>query len=216
MGEPTPHSSVLLLLAAFSRYDEALDWAKQHAAEYWGPIALESPRFDFVETGYYDATMGPGLKKVFFAFQRPFDPERLVEIKLLSNRWEEEYAATVRLADSGPGATKRDSPIFADLQPTLTPGPSPESGEERNTWTVPRPLNLDPGYLTPGKLVLASTKDFAHRIYLSQGIYAEVTLQYKHRTWKHHEYTFPDYRRADYQRFLSECREIMKRMRDEG
>ena len=31
----------------------------------------------------------------------------------------------------------------------------------------PRPLNLDPGYLTPAKLVLASTKDHAHRIYLS-------------------------------------------------
>ena len=62
MGEPTPHSPVLLLLAAFSRFDAALDWAKQHAAEHWGPIALESPRFDFVETGYYNATMGPGLK----------------------------------------------------------------------------------------------------------------------------------------------------------
>ena len=53
----------------------------------------------------------------------------------------------------------------------------------------------------PGKLVLASTKDFAHRIYLSRGIYAEVTLQYRHRRWEHHEYTFPDYRREDYQRF---------------
>ncbi|HID76712.1 MAG TPA: DUF4416 family protein [Planctomycetaceae bacterium] len=70
----------------------------------------------------------------------------------------------------------------------------------------PRPLNLDPGYLTPGKLVLASTKDFFHRIYLSRGIYAEVTLFYRHGRWQHHDWTFPDYRRADYQRFFSECR----------
>ena len=50
----------------------------------------------------------------------------------------------------------------------------------------PRPLNLDPGYLTLGKLVLASTKDFAHRIYLGRGIYAEVTLYYRHRRWQDH------------------------------
>ena len=46
----------------------------RRAVEAWGPIERESPRFEFVETSYYDATMGPGLKKVFFAFQRPFDP----------------------------------------------------------------------------------------------------------------------------------------------
>jgi hypothetical protein len=195
MGEPTPHSPVLLLLAAFSRYDDALDWARQRAVEAWGAIERESPRFEFVETSYYDATMGTGLKKVFFAFQRPIDPERLVEIKLMTNRWEEEYA---ELAGN---PAKGDSPIFAATK-IGTVSRKPE----------PRPLNLDPGYLTLGKLVLASTKDFAHRIYLSRGIYAEVTLQYRHRRWEHHQYTFPDYRREDYQRFFSECREGMKKM----
>ena len=43
------------------------------------------------------------------------------------------------------------------------------------------------------KLVLASTKDHAHRIYLSRGIFAEVTLHYQHRGWRHHEWTFPNY-----------------------
>ena len=45
----------------------------------------------------------------------------------------------------------------------------------------PRPLNLDPGYITLAKLVLASTKDHAHRIYLGQGIFAEVTLLFQRR-----------------------------------
>ena len=71
----------------------------------------------------------------------------------------------------------------------------------------PRPLNLDPGYLTLGKLVLASTKDHAHRIYLAQGIYAEVTLCYRHGRWQPHPWTFADYRREDYQQFFSQCRE---------
>jgi hypothetical protein len=71
----------------------------------------------------------------------------------------------------------------------------------------PRPLNLDPGYITPAKLVLASTKDHAHRIYLADGIYAEITLSYKHRNWQPMEWTYPDYRRADYQQFFTQCRD---------
>jgi hypothetical protein len=70
-----------------------------------------------------------------------------------------------------------------------------------------RPLNLDPGYLTPAKLVLASTKDHAHRIYLRDGIFAEVTLVYRQRNWLPLEWTYPDYRRDDYQRFFSQCRQ---------
>jgi hypothetical protein len=70
-----------------------------------------------------------------------------------------------------------------------------------------RPLNLDPGYLTPAKLVLASTKDHAHRIYLRDGIFAEVTLVFRKRMWQPLEWTYPDYRRDDYQSFFTQCRE---------
>jgi hypothetical protein len=81
----------------------------------------------------------------------------------------------------------------------------------------PRPLNLDPGYLTLAKLVLASTKDHAHRIYLGEGIYAEVTLHYKHGAWQTAEWTFPDYRRAEYHRFFLRCREAyQQRLRQES
>jgi hypothetical protein len=174
MGQPTIHSDALLLLAAFSRHDQALQWAKQRAEAQWGPIDLESPAFEFDQTEYYTQTMGPGLKKIFFTFVRPFDPAELVDIKLLTNKWEDEYAAL---------------------------GLHPE----------PRPLNLDPGYITLGKLILASTKDFAHRIYLNRGIYAEVTLFYKHHHWQHHDCTFADYRREDYQKYFSQCRERLHR-----
>ncbi len=73
-----------------------------------------------------------------------------------------------------------------------------------------RPLNLDPGYLTSAKLVLASTKDHAHRIYIGQGMFAEITLFYKHKAWQSHEYTFPDYRRTDYHDFFTVCRNFLK------
>lgn len=179
MGEPTPPSPALLLLAAFSRYEEALAWARDRASRAWGPTALESPRFDFNQTDYYQPTMGPGLRKIFFAFGGTFDPERTAEIKLQTNRWEHEYARQAN---------------------------HPE----------PRPLNLDPGYLTLGKLVLASTKDHVHRIYLARGVYAEVTLYYKHGRWQPHELTFADYRRAQYHEFFSQCRDLLQRGQPEA
>ena len=74
---------------------------------------------------------------------------------------------------------------------------------------VPRPLNLDPGYLTLAKVVLASTKDFAHRVYLREGIYGEVTLQFeKGGTLASFPWTFPDFKSSpDYHAFLFQVRQ---------
>jgi len=79
---------------------------------------------------------------------------------------------------------------------------------------VERPLNIDPGYIDLGKLILASTKDHAHRIYLSEGIFAETTLMYTQKQWKPLPWTYPDYQSADYQQFLTQCREYLKTKRD--
>lgn len=174
MGQPTPHPPVLLLLAAVSRYEAALNWAAEQAARAWGPIADRSEAFAFTETDYYQATMGGELRKQFLAFERPVAPERLVDVKLQTNAWEEEYARTAGHAE-------------------------------------PRPLNLDPGYLTAAKLVLASTKDHSHRIYLERGIYAEVTLYYRGGRWQPREWTYPDYRRDDFQAFFSRVRDGWQR-----
>ena len=72
--------------------------------------------------------------------------------------------------------------------------------------TSPRRVNLDPGYLDATKLVLASTKNQAHRLYLSQGIYAEVTLLYHHGTFHPFIYTYTDYRWPQTQAFLRQAR----------
>jgi len=176
LGTITPHQPVLLILAAFSRYPQALEWAQAKAEATWGPVLLASEPFAFEETGYYERTMGPQLRKQFYAFADRVEPARLPQIKRQTNAWEEEYAAT--------------------------------SGHEE-----PRPLNLDPGYLTLAKLVLASTKDHAHRIYLSDGIYAEVTLSFRDGAWQAWPWTFPDYRRSDYHAFFDACRQQVKRSR---
>jgi len=71
---------------------------------------------------------------------------------------------------------------------------------------LPRPVNLDPGFMEPSKLVLASTKNFSHRIYIGNKMFAEVTLTYEKGTWRHFEYTFPDYRQQCYFDFFGKVR----------
>lgn len=70
----------------------------------------------------------------------------------------------------------------------------------------PRPVNLDPGVIEPSKLILASTKNFAHRIYIGRKMYAEVTLVFDKGHWRPLPYTFPDYHRPEYQEFFSRVR----------
>jgi len=73
---------------------------------------------------------------------------------------------------------------------------------------VPRPVNIDPGYLAPSRLILASMKDFSHRICLDGGVYAEVTLLYN-RGWQVLPWTFPDYGSGRYFEFLDSARELL-------
>jgi hypothetical protein len=65
--------------------------------------------------------------------------------------------------------------------------------EEELSCNDKRGVNLDPGYLTLAKVVLASTKNYSHRIYLGEGIYGEVTLVYQDNTFKPHLFTYRDY-----------------------
>ena len=71
---------------------------------------------------------------------------------------------------------------------------------------VRRPVNLDPGYLEQGKIVLASTKNYYHRICLADGIFAEVTLCFKDKQWHSFPWTFPDYRSSRYDDFFHALR----------
>lgn len=173
MGDIEAPRPALLVLAAFSRHADALEWTRQIATEKWGSVAIESEAFRFDETSYYETSMGAGLLKMFFAFEELIDPERIAEIKHVSNELEVTYRHT-------------------HLHP-----------EER-------PLNLDPGYITEAKLILATTKDRDHRIYLRDGIYAEGTLHYYHGTWQTRPWTYPDYQRQDYHDFFSQCRDFLR------
>jgi hypothetical protein len=145
-----------------------------------GPVELKSHIFPFIYTDYYEAEMGKDIKRQLFSFQKLMDPGTLADLKLFTNKLEEEFQKerTVR----------------------------PERG---------RPINLDPGYLTGSKLVLASTKDYYHRIYLGKGIYAEVTLRYVRGAFEPLPWTYTDYRSKEYMDFFTEIRTLyMKKLKD--
>lgn len=71
---------------------------------------------------------------------------------------------------------------------------------------LPRPVNLDPGIMEPSKLVLATTKNYSHRIYIGKNVYAQVTLIYDQGTWCPLPYTYPDYRQQCYFDFFARVR----------
>ena len=173
MGEIVKHKPVLLVAAVTSRYSAALDWTIEKTRETWGELTLQSPVFDFTETGFYTESMGTDLKKQFIAFDRLIDPGDLPPKKHQSNHWEEEYAEFAQVDES-------------------------------------RPLNIDPGYVSEAKLVLATTKDRDHRIYLSGGIFAEVTLHFRAKQWTSSRWTYPDYQREDFQAFFTKCRNLLR------
>jgi hypothetical protein len=78
-------------------------------------------------------------------------------------------------------------------------------------YMTARPVNLDPGLLTLGKFMLATTKDQAHRIYLRDGIYAEVTLRFQAGAFEPWPWTYADYREPGVREFLREARDFYRR-----
>jgi hypothetical protein len=74
---------------------------------------------------------------------------------------------------------------------------------KQSAYDLLRPANLDPGIIEPSKLVLATTKNYSHRIYIGKKMYAEVTLIFDKGIWKPFEYTYPDYRQDCYHDFFS-------------
>ena len=79
-----------------------------------------------------------------------------------------------------------------------------------------RRVNLDPGLISLGKLILASTKDNAQRIPLRDGIYAEITLIYRKKSYQPLPWTYPDYRSPEYLEILHALREELKEKLQRG
>lgn len=134
---------------------------------HFGRADFKSGALPFTYTDYYRKELGEGLSRKFASFKTLIMPQKLAEIKIISNKIEGKFLrAGCRL------------------------------------------INIDPGYIELSKLILASTKDYSHRIYLNKGIYAELTLIFKNKTFCPLDWTYPDYRSKEYVAILGQIREI--------
>lgn len=163
---PKPVKLIVGILAADS---SCLSVAAEAIENEFGCIDLTSDIWPFDKTDYYKDQTGTSILRQFISLEKLIDPGMLAEMKLHTNKLEEELADTLRLP-------------------------------------LPRPVNLDPGIIEPSKLILATTKNYSHRIYIGNGIYAEVTLIFHNGSWRHLEYTYPDYRQECYFDFFNKVR----------
>jgi hypothetical protein len=86
-----------------------------------------------------------------------------------------------------------------------------EKAFRRETGATGRPVNIDPGYLTASALIMATAKDFSHRIPLGQGIYAHLEFLFSKKGIKVLDWTYPDFRRAPCQEFFLAVRALYLR-----
>jgi len=170
MGIVRPARKVKLICGMLSGDVDLLRRARQLLTRRFGEVDDESEVWPFDATDYYEAEMGPDLRRMFVSFARLIDPGRLARVKHETNDLE------AQICDQA--------------------GSPPEF----------RLVNLDPGYVTLSKLVLATTKDYSHRVYIGEGMYAEATLYWHDGAWRAWPYTYPDYASDPYHPFFRRVR----------
>ena len=166
LKEPKP---VKLLIGILAANKTCLDIALEQLIVTFGQADFVSDVWPFDKTSYYNNQIGGKIIRQFICIHNPIDPAKLAEIKLKTNKLEQDLALQIDI-------------------------------------DAPRPVNLDPGIIEPSKLVLASTKNFSHRIYIGKKIYAEVTLIFDKGRWSALPYTYPDYRQDCYHEFFEKVR----------
>jgi len=90
MGTVHPFAPELLVVAALSSRPGRIGEARSHLEQRFGPAAFASEPVPWSFTTYYDGEMGPGIVRVFWAFERLVDPSELAAIKLSTNAIEDE------------------------------------------------------------------------------------------------------------------------------
>ena len=187
MAVPTPPLPVCRFAGLLASNEEQLAAARHELAQWYGKIDDCSPILPFTFTQYYDDEMGKNLLRQWVRFEALFAPEHLAKCKLETNMAETLLAR--QFGASGIGAP----PVTA----AETPAAPPHSA---------RPINIDPGYVHRYKVILATTKDHSHRVYLAEGIYAEVTLHWHHNRWTPWPWTYADYQSDTAQAFFVKAR----------
>lgn len=109
---------------------------------------------------------------------------------------------------------KRVIVVFKELpllQGTHTVKISTNELEKKMSVSSRRTVNIDPGYITEAKLVLFTTKDYSHRVYIADGIFAECTLFFREGKFHPWPWTYPDYASEPMREFFKNVRDVYTR-----
>ena len=104
--------------------------------------------------------------------------------------------------------------FFYTFKSLIDPGDLPDIKIKTNniesvyTENTGRKVNIDPGYISPERLVLATGKNFTHRIYLAKGIYADLTLIFQKGSFLPLPWTFPDYASVELREMFKDIRNL--------
>ena len=170
MSEIKDFVPVKLICGMISSQDIVFENAENILKDLYGSVDFFSEFINFTFTDYYEKEMGANLKRKFLSFKELIPPENLSEIKIRTNKIEEEL--------------------------------------NQKYGTSQRIMNLDPGMLTDSSLLMATAKDFAHRIPLQHGIYAHLEFLFGKKMIRTLDWTYPDYKTEEYQSFFLSVRKI--------
>lgn len=175
MGRPKEPLPAKLFMSIIAKEEEFFNNGMKELGKIFGEIDFVSERFVFCLTDYYTEEMGKDLFRHFITFNRLIERSMLPEIKLITNRLEEDFANS--------------------------------NGNRR--------INVDPGYICLEHIILATTKGYSHRPYMRDGIYADLTLIYKNKSFRALEWTYPDYRQEEiiklFNGFRSKYLEVLRK-----
>ncbi|MFN4896402.1 MAG: DUF4416 family protein [Pseudomonadota bacterium] len=169
-------------------------------AEVFGSFDYVGSQLPFNCTQYYQEEMGSDLVRWLISFTGPHYADILPGAKRACIELERGCAIS-----STEGASDGSAPHGSDI----TVAASANSADYKRT------INLDIGYLDRHKVVLASTKEAGHKIYLDDGIYADLVTRYSNKTWQSLPWCFPDIADGRYNRDLSAIRDIFMRQASE-
>lgn len=198
MAVPTSPLPVCRFAGLLAGSEAQLAAARHELAQWYGKIDDASAIVPFTFTQYYDDEMGPNLLRQWVRFEALFAPEHLAKCKLETNMAETLLARQFG-GRRGIGVPPMLSPAGGKDSQAANSGP----GEPGMTY---RPINIDPGYVHRYKVILATTKDHSHRVYLAEGIYAEVTLHWHQNRWTPWPWTYADYQSEAAQAFFVKAR----------
>jgi len=184
-----------VLTTVCSRKKEILETLSKE----FGEIDYVSRLLDFNYTNYYNSEMGDNIKRFFVSFKELIDPSALADIKIRTNELEKLF---VDGTFSQPAWRSRGIERGAEQ--------SVHAAENGSGEVEARKVNFDPGILNQSRLILASTKDNAHRMPLSKGIFGEITLLFQKHGIQPFHWTFKDFQSPEYAEILLELRAIYK------